>query len=585
MRDIATPVVFGLVISAQLAIAQQPPPLQLNVPYHCGDNVIVVVKHCENRNGTEVCSLVKGASNGPLGDEITLPKKQAAAIGLICPMQDNGPSGQAGAKSATANVRSFNPSYLSEMPSVDRVLEAMKSSDPHETALRQIWAFYELTEIIKVLSGNREFDRAGMLPDETKIIEDYLVAQYKVSQAADKAFPTNKPSEDLTYHFSRWDARFGFKGINIWQFFSENLQSQFAQIVGKDNARYAAMRAEQKRIAAQGVSADPQPAAQTSGSAFVRNDPGTLAARRCVELGGSDLECVGKGFFSGLMDMAGVNRDGIGAIKESEISGVAMNGSYQSGAEMGLDFGLQSVSFKGCGKLVPNGHSYTITKKPNQLLINVKSEPAPFVLSVGNDGKLFGPGPTDVKGQIIVGYRRVWMQRYNNGAPVPGGGYWDNEPIYAPKIERCTIGAFAPAPPPAPDKNPLTAGLTSAMNSVIPQGPTGLRMSGHYAGQGGLALEFAADSVVLDCGAAHVKQPYTVENAATQIVVNVKNDGSPFSLAFQPNGALTGSGVTDIAGRVVTGSTDNALTFAPKNARCAIGTLLPEESGTAKLSK
>jgi hypothetical protein len=48
----------------------------------------------------------------------------------------------------------FNPSYLNEMPSVDRVMEAMKTNDPHETALRQIWAFYELTEIIKVLSGN-----------------------------------------------------------------------------------------------------------------------------------------------------------------------------------------------------------------------------------------------------------------------------------------------------------------------------------------------------------------------------------------------------------------------------------------------
>ena len=572
---------LGLAASP-LVSAQQAPPLQLNVPYHCANNMIVVVKHCEARSGTEVCSLVKGPANGPLGNEISMPKAQAAAIGLICSLPGGAPSQAASKGSQAPAGRTLNPPYLSEMPAADRVLAAMKTNDPRETALRQIWALYELTEVVKTLMGNRELVRNGMLPDEEKILRDYLTAQYKVSQESDKAFPTNKPSEDLTYHFSRWDPRFGFKGINIWQFLSDNLQAQFAQIVAKDNAHYAALRAEQKRIAAQGVGADPQPATQGSGSPFVRNDPGTLAARRCVELGGSDLECVGKGFFTGLMDMAGVNPD---AIKGSETSGVMMNGSYQSGAAMGLDFGAQTVSLRGCGKLVPNNHAYTITKKPNQLLINVSSEPTPLVFSLRSDGKLSGPGPIDVNGQIISGYRKVWMQRYHNGAPVAGDGYWDNQPIYAPKTERCTIGTFVAAPQPAPDKNPATAGITSAINSMIPQGPTGLRMSGRYSGQGGLALEFSVDSVVLDCGAAHVKQSYAVENSATQILVNVKNGSSPFVLAVQPNGALTGSGATDVAGRLVTGASNTALTYAAKNARCAIGTLAPSQSGTALFSK
>src|SRR6266852_4915733 len=47
---------LGLTTSL-LANAQQPPPLQLNVPYHCANNIIVVVKHCEMKGGTEVCSL------------------------------------------------------------------------------------------------------------------------------------------------------------------------------------------------------------------------------------------------------------------------------------------------------------------------------------------------------------------------------------------------------------------------------------------------------------------------------------------------------------------------------------------------
>jgi len=43
----------------------------------------------------------------------------------------------------------------------------------------------------------------------------------------------------------------------------------------------------------------------------------------------------------------------------------------------------------------------------------------------------------------------------------------------------------------------------------------------------------------------------------------------------RPDGTLNGPGTTEVAGRVVTGSTDNAIVFAPRNARCSIGTLSP----------
>jgi hypothetical protein len=96
---------IGVIVCA--ARAQQPPPLQLNVPYHCANNIIVVVKHCEMRNGTEVCSLVKGPRNGPLGDEISVPKAQAAGIGLICPLQSAGQAANKPAQSASGNM--FSP--------------------------------------------------------------------------------------------------------------------------------------------------------------------------------------------------------------------------------------------------------------------------------------------------------------------------------------------------------------------------------------------------------------------------------------------------------------------------------------------
>src|SRR5438552_17879945 len=116
-----TPVLLLGIVSATLATsAQQPPPLRLNVPYTCPGNMIVVVKHCEMRGGAEVCSLVKGAPNGPLGNEISMPKAQAAALGAICTTQ-GGPTSQSVGGPA-AGGRGLNPPYLSEMPSPDRVL-------------------------------------------------------------------------------------------------------------------------------------------------------------------------------------------------------------------------------------------------------------------------------------------------------------------------------------------------------------------------------------------------------------------------------------------------------------------------------
>lgn len=58
-------VLSSVVLVALSASAQQPPPVQINAPYRCENNMVVVIKHCEMRGGTEMCSLVKGPANGP----------------------------------------------------------------------------------------------------------------------------------------------------------------------------------------------------------------------------------------------------------------------------------------------------------------------------------------------------------------------------------------------------------------------------------------------------------------------------------------------------------------------------------------
>ena len=109
-----------------------------------------------------------------------------------------------------------NPPYLSQFPSVDKVLNAMKTSDPRETAIRQMGAFFQLVEIIKTLSGSREF--RGFTPDEQRVIGMYQTANYTVGQAASQAFPGGpKSGEETEFRFSRWDRRFGVEGIPTFQ--------------------------------------------------------------------------------------------------------------------------------------------------------------------------------------------------------------------------------------------------------------------------------------------------------------------------------------------------------------------------------
>ena len=606
MKTILIALMSGLGLVAPMN-AQQPPPLQLNTPYQCGNNIIVVVKNCSMRNGIEMCSMVKGPANGPLGDEISVPKAQAAAIGLICPPQ--GSASQA-AKSA-ASGRILNPAYLGEMPSVDRVLAGMKTNDPHETALRQVWAFYELTEIIKTLSGDREF--RGLLPDEQKIMGEYQVAQYKVGQEADKAFPANKPSEDLSYHFGRWDPRFGYKGINIWQFFSEGLQSQFTQIVGKDNARYAAMRAEQKRIAAQGVSANPQPVGAQPG---MRNDAGSIAMRKCVESGRSDMECMGEGMKVGLADLMG-SGDPTKAIAPEGPAGLRLSGVY-SGGNVSLTFG-ESTTFVQCGELIPISVPYSVRRDQQQLLVavNIPALPKPLLLTYRVDGKLVGPGVIELAGQVPAGgaaahtstqyeaqtettmqTRQIDAAEAQNYAGTDavhqnGMEYSVSEPVtttsYTPravttysvptktKIEKCNVGVL-----PATGSNvKVSAMLTQVFGTQASKAANtapGLRLAGTYAMVSGLKAEFRDDSVTLECGEAHTADAYSVLYDANRLDVRIQNGSVPVALALQANGVLAGSGTVDVAGRrIVATSSGDPHNFVPINARCALGNLVPQK--------
>jgi hypothetical protein len=520
------------------------------------------------------------AASAVLGLSLVLARSLVSA-------QPASPAGQP-AKSSS-NASNPNPVYLSGMPPVERVKSEIQGTSPADTLARQMAVFTILEQIVIRLPGPARMGNS-QTPDESKIMQSYRSAAYELSQQYAKSH-TPQEVKDLTARQGRYETTPALADETFNKLLSPAVRDQYA----KADAAWAARNQARADADRQAASQQAQAARASGNSPFVRNDPGTLAARRCVELGGTELECVGKGLMTGFLGSA---LSDLAGVKKSERPGLTMTGRYQAQGSFNLSFGGDAVVIDGCGKLVATSFPYAVVKNGNRWAITLQANPQPIAFSLGPDRMLAGPALTDLNGRIVTGYRRVWMQEYRNGSPVVGGacagacGYWTQEPIYAPKTERCSVGALRPAGPSA------TGSLSNAISdavSALPGGPTartperdlpapGPRMAGHYAGQGGLALEFSTESIILDCGEAHVPRPYTVENSTDQVLVHVTNSTTPFTLALKGDGTLTGSGSADVAGRVVTGSNDTGLIYGPRRARCTVGVLLPNATPGAAVT-
>jgi len=563
---------LGLVQSAVVARAQE--PLQFNVPYRCSDGTTYIIHKCESKGRAEAC-FWREEKNGQLVTEAYSIRGQMYGRLKPCTVDSATQSARPG------NGQTTNPPYLKEMPSVDRVKSEIQGTNPDDTLARQVAVLTYLPQIVTRMQDPNRSVRSPLTPDEQRVIGAYNLAAYQISQAYAKSHTPEQANafERLHGHYEM-DPNFYDQWFN--RLLSPEFRAAYQRVQAGKDAHYQAhidqeWRDYNNQKAQQEAAAKQQPG-------FVRNDPGTLAARRCIELGGSELECVGKGLTTGFFDLAGVNP---AAAERPAQAGLRMSGVYKGA--FSLMFDQDSASLDGCGKFVADGHPYTIRKDGSRLLIEVQNEPKAFVLIYGPDGRLAGPGPIDIKGKIIVGYRTYWVEerRVSDNTIIPGSGHEVKEPIYEPKMERCTAGVLLPA-----GATSTAEGVLESLSSIFSaqsadQGAhdsqkdtqtLGLRMAGRYSGQGGLSLEFHAAAAVLDCGEAHVARPYAIENTASQVLVTVKNGNTPFTLALRPDGTLAGSGSVEVAGRAVAGSNANGIVFVLRNARCTVGTLAP--SGT-----
>ena len=532
------------------------------------------------------------------------------------------------ADSVVASVigtQALNPPYLSEMPSVDRVMSAMQVADPRETALRQMGAFYQLIEIIKTLSGSREF--RGFTPDEGRIIGAYDQAQFNVGQAADKSFPgPSKLSQQTPYRYGRWDPRFGVEGIQTFKtFLSLGLKAEFDKIIQADNARRAA-RAQSSRndsAAPQQTQAGPQQTQQLK--------PGSQEElRRCVASGRSQRVCFSEVLGNGMDQLTGIS------LKPTSAPGPRMTGDYSGASGFRLIFQPDKVTMVCRG--VPSPRPYTVELTDTQALVKIQDGPKPVAFSLAQDGKLSGAGSIRVTGQVPAGTsteettgtttQKTTRQRelapgeerYYPNAQRNGQVYTVKEDttewVYGPtgtrtvtnyvtKTADCNLGVLTPiGPTPLPPDIESPFGLITTIFSgaaVLMKGgstqaaakemlnidnapPPGLRMSGRYAGASGFSITFHPESATVACGDAERAREYSVQKIGNQVLLKIQDSANPLTLQLKPDGSLFGDGTARVNGRVMTGTTDdpnNPFVFAPKPGSCSVGSLLAGGAITA----
>jgi hypothetical protein len=467
--------------------------------------------------------------------------------------------------------------YTNDLPSVERVKAEIKGSDPTDTLARQVAIFTYLQTYINRIKSERS-QRGSFTPGESKMWNAYRNAAYEISQEYAK---THTPAEAQT--FERLHAWYMFQG-SFYDDWSKRLIGPQSAAAYKDaEARLNAAGERRQQQATEQYRRDlaAQQAADrqvSGGSGLLSDDPTAVTARRCLELGGTKGACMGKGLTAGFMDLIG-----LGELQESlsgpGSAGVILKGLYKNPSTVTtLNFDEGSVSLDGCGRLAAESRVYKIEKRSGLLRITVENEPNPIVLTMRPDGGLTGPGLIDVKGRIIVGY--FTQTHYENGVATGT----TSVPDYRPAMGRCLIGSLVapPNPKPAPasaqsaNDPSLLGTLTGMLNTFAPgDGEVGLRMTGKYGG-GGLLLDFNGNSLVLDCGQAHVRQSYSVENTANALLIHVKNSAGPFTLALHPDSSLRGTGSTTVNGRLVTGMKGDNVTFAPHSETCDVDTFRPK---------
>src|SRR5205823_11379147 len=215
--------------------------------------------------------------------EISMPKAQAAAIGMMCSTQGGAPAARAPAASSD---------YTIDLPSIERVKAEIKGSDLTDALARQVAVFTYLVSYIDRIKYNRTVD-GPFTPGEQKMMGAYRLAAYQMSQDFAK---THTPAEAAA--FERLHGQYEMNGV-FYKDWSKRLigpqsaaayKGAEAGLAASGQKHYEQELADYKQDSAAQQAADKQ----IYGTQGLSNDPTAVATRRCLELGGSNAGCLGK---------------------------------------------------------------------------------------------------------------------------------------------------------------------------------------------------------------------------------------------------------------------------------------------------
>lgn len=465
-----------------------------------------------------------------------------------------------------------NPPYIAEMPSVDKVMKAMQTSDSDETAARQMAAFTQLKTMIEDMSGPRQYQRGGLTPDETKVRQAYYTAYYNISQLK----PQYKPFTAMR----GLDISPTFRTQLIQQLFPPGFAAEYAKVMGQAKQQSAAVHQRAVQIGEAKAKAD-QEAAQKLANEMQKNmpanstnqevsqDPETRAMRRCVAAGRLPAVCMGNGIMGSLMgNTNGLLSSMVPDVVGKEVTGPQMAGAFAGNGGWRLEFDEASVTLT-CLGINATSHAYTIAILNNRPIITITTSPKDVVLSLNGD-TLTGPGPVVVDGTVSAGVRDGVDY---SGKPATIYQYREvTRTCPAPNLSSKGAGAGIVGA----EKNMLEGMFSNGKTG--PPTPPGLRMNGTYAAGSGFSVEFHPESAILGCGPEAARAyPYQVIADGRQTAVKVNAPNHPLTLAITANNTLDpGPGQYLVEGRRITGKDANDdFTFAPLNATCALATLSP----------
>jgi len=474
--------------------------------------------------------------------------------------------------------------YTKDLPSVQRIEAELKGPDPTDTAARQVAILEYLQVYIQRIKLNRDY-RGPYSPGEQKLMADYAKAQYDLTQAFTKSH-----TPDEVKRFNTLEGQYSLNNALSWIKQMEGQQAADTYRGTESSLAQTYKQHEdqmQKQMAPQSGSLANDPVLDPMGifakaEQQTENDP---EVHRCLELGGTVDECESTGSNSAIGMIASLLTFGGDDSKAPPpLSGVVLVGMYHSRTdlpEVALNTDGSATLMK-CGTLVDSTGKYKLRKSGAATQIVLDNEPNPIVLNLQPDGSLSGPGNIPVKGSIISGYHNVTTCTTGS---INATCNTTSTPIYAPSLQRCTVGQMAPQPPPPPPPKPTGLMALAADMFGAPVAPIyGFRMVGPYASSNGMKLAFDNLFVTLDCGQAHVNAPYTVENSPSGFIVHVQNGGGAFLLGVAGDNTLRGAGSTTVAGKLVSSLHGQNVSFTPHSENCSVGNFAPRGAQNTMLA-